>query len=94
MFALTRGYATSDNSTKSALVGDLAANVATKIVRPAGGSGAYSSTGKRFRIQVIKGKATSRRSTIAYTVDYDQLSRNIQSIHKTGGKILSISEIA
>ncbi|MBE9040650.1 phycobilisome rod-core linker polypeptide [Oscillatoriales cyanobacterium LEGE 11467] len=94
MFALMRGYATSDSSNKSALVADLAANAATKIVRPAGGSGAYSGTGKRFRIQAVKGQATSRRSNVCYTVSYNQLSQNIQSIHKTGGKILSISEIA
>ncbi|MDY6936433.1 MAG: phycobilisome rod-core linker polypeptide [Cyanobacteriota bacterium] len=94
MFALTRGYATSDSSNRSALVTDIAANFPTKITKPAGGSGTYSNTGKRFRIQVVKGKATARRSNISYTVSYNQLTQNIQSIQKTGGKILSISEIA
>ena len=94
MFALTRGYATSDSSTKSALVAELASNLPTSIVAPVGGSGAYSNTGKRFRIKVAKGKGTSRRSTISYTVSYDQLTNNIQSIHKTGGTIVSLSEIA
>ena len=94
MFALTRGYATSDSNTQSALVAELASNLPTSIVAPAGGSGAYSNTGKRFRIKVAKGKGTSRRSTISYTVSYEQLTNNIQSIHKTGGTIVSLSEVA
>lgn len=94
-FALARGYAASDSSsTQSALVTDIASNLPTSIVAPAGGSGTYSNTGKRFRIQVAKGKGTSRRSTISYTVSFDQLTNNIQSIHKTGGTIVSLSEVA
>lgn len=96
-FALARGYASSDSSSKSAkLTSDLAANLPTKISAPARGSGSFDNRGKRFRITVAKPGAGSRfrRSQVTYTVDYSQMTARVQSIHKAGGRILSIAEVA
>lgn len=96
-FALDRGFAAYDAASKQAkLIGDVAANRATKITFPAGGSGAYSNTGKRFRITAIKGNFGPRqtRGNLTFEVGYDQMSQKIKNIQKTGGKILSITEIA
>jgi phycoerythrin-associated linker protein len=96
MFSLMRGDATSSNSTKAAkLIGDVAGNRATKIVFQKSASGVYSNTGKRFLLTVIKSAAGVRatNSKTEITVGYNQLSQNIQRIQKSGGKILSISEV-
>ncbi|MBW4616332.1 MAG: phycobilisome linker polypeptide [Desmonostoc vinosum HA7617-LM4] len=96
-FAIVRGYATSDSSKAAKLIRDVAGNLPTKIAAPAGGSGAYSNTGKRFRITVSKTSSSGPRvnqGRTTYEVGYSQLSQKIQNIHKTGGKILSIVEVA
>jgi phycoerythrin-associated linker protein len=95
-FALMRGYATSDAGKSAALIGDLAGNRPTKISSPAKGAGAYSSTGKRFRVAVAKSSFGPRmtQGVTTFEVGYAQLSAKIQNIQKTGGKILSITEIA
>jgi phycoerythrin-associated linker protein len=95
-FALIRGNATSDSSNKAKLISDLAGNLSTKIKLPATGTGASSSTGKRFRITAIRVSSGARvtRSQATFEVGYSQLSRQIQNIQKTGGKILSITEVA
>ena len=95
-FAITRGTASSsDSSTKAKLISDIAGNLATAIKTPIGGSGAYSNTGKRFRIAVTNANFGPRvtQSKVSFDVSYSQLSRKIQNIQKTGGKILSISEV-
>jgi phycoerythrin-associated linker protein len=94
-FALMRGYASSDTGRSAALIGDVAGNRPTRIKAPTGGSGTYSNTGKRFRVQVSKSGVGPRvnRSVTSFEVGYDQLSQRIQGIQKTGGKILSITEI-
>ncbi|MGK7872839.1 MAG: phycobilisome rod-core linker polypeptide [Xenococcaceae cyanobacterium] len=97
MFSLLRGPATSDSSNQAKLITSIAANLATPIKWPAVGNGAASSnTGKRFRIAVSKAGTTPRykQSNFTYEVGYDQMSQKIQNIHKTGGKILSITEVA
>ncbi|NJP11383.1 MAG: photosystem I reaction center subunit XII [Leptolyngbyaceae cyanobacterium RU_5_1] len=95
-FALMRGFATSDAGKSAKLISDIGGNRATKIVAPAAGSGASSSTGKRFRITVSKVSYGPRvtRSAATFEVGYVQLSQKIQNIHKTGGKILSITEVS
>ena len=94
MFALYRGDATSDASNQAKLITDVAANMGTKIKAPVSGSGAYSNTGKRFRISAVKGSgARMKVSNVTYEVGYSQLSQNIQCITKNGGRILSISEV-
>ncbi|RCJ24721.1 photosystem I reaction center subunit XII [Nostoc minutum NIES-26] len=94
-FALIRGYATSDAGKSAKLISDVASNLPTKIAAPAGGSGAYNNTGKRFRITITKASGPRvTQSTTTFEVGYAQLSQKIQNIHKTGGKILSIAEVA
>jgi phycoerythrin-associated linker protein len=95
-FALMRGFAANDAGKSAKLITDIGGNLATKIVAPAGGSGAASSRTKRFRITVTKAASGPRttRSVATYEVGYSQLSQKIQNIQKTGGKILSITEVA
>jgi phycoerythrin-associated linker protein len=95
-FALNRGYAANDVGNSARLISDLGGNLATKIVAPAAGSGAYGNTQKRFRIVAAKSTSGVRvtQGTTTVVVDYSQLSKNIQSIHRRGGKILSLTEIA
>lgn len=95
-FALDRGFAANDIGNKSALVGDVAGNRATKIKTPAAGSGSYSNTGKRFRIAVTKGNFGPRVTQSNYSVEagFAQLSNKIQNIQRSGAQIVSISEIA
>jgi phycoerythrin-associated linker protein len=95
-FALMRGFAANDTGKSAKLISDLAGNLSTKIVTPASGSGAVSSRGKRFRISITKANFGSRvtQSASTFEVDYSQLSKKIQNIQKTGGKILSVTEVA
>lgn len=96
-FALNRGFATSSSGKAAQLISDVASNLGTKITPPASGFGAYANTGKRFRISVTKvsnGGARVSQSNTTYEVSYAQLSRKIQNIQKTGGRILSITEVA
>jgi phycoerythrin-associated linker protein len=94
-FALNRGFAANDVGKSARLIADLGGNLATKIVSPSVGSGAYSNTGKRFRIVVSKSSGVSmKQGTTTLEVGYNQLSKNIQNIHRMGGKILSMTEVA
>lgn len=95
-FSLVRGYATSDAGTPAKLISDVAGNLPTKIKALAGGSGAASNRGKRFRIAITKASFGPRvtQSKTTFEVGYSQLSQKIQNIQKTGGKILSITEVA
>ncbi len=96
-FALSRGFASSDVSSKQAkLIRDLGANLPTKIKAPTSGGGTPSNRAKRFRIAVTKGISTplARRSNITYEVNYQQMTQKIQSIQRLGGKIVSITEVA
>jgi phycoerythrin-associated linker protein len=95
-FALDRGFAAYDAASKNAkLIGDIAGNRPTKISFPAGGS-AYANTSKRFRIAITKAKFGARvtQTNATFEVSYSQLSDRIKNIQKTGGKILSITEVA
>lgn len=95
-FALMRGFATNDTGKSAKLISDIASNLSTKIVAPATGSGATSSRGKRFRIAINKANFGDRvtQSVATFEVGYNQLSQKIKNIQKTGGKILSITEVA
>ncbi|MGD1851418.1 MAG: phycobilisome rod-core linker polypeptide [Cyanophyceae cyanobacterium] len=94
VFAVSRGNSANDPIGKSKLVGDLASNLPTKIKTPTGSAGTLANTGKRFRIQVSKGGVTpvSRLSRRTYEVNYQQLSQRIQSLHRAGATIVSITE--
>ncbi|MEB3343520.1 phycobilisome rod-core linker polypeptide [Okeania sp.] len=95
-FALERGYATSDRNKSSRLTLDLAANLGTKITEPASVSAPYNNRIKRFQISVTKTGIgpVVKRSATTYTVSYEQLTSKINSIQRTGGKILKITEVA
>lgn len=95
-FALFRGDATSDASGKARLISAVGSNQAVKISAPAKGSGAASSRGKRFRVEVVSpGQgARFRRANATYVVSYGQLQERMRIIHRQGGCIASISEVA
>ncbi|NEP01797.1 MAG: photosystem I reaction center subunit XII [Symploca sp. SIO2E9] len=96
MFSLLRGPATSDRSKEAKLIPSLAANMATPIKPSAVGNGAaYANTGKRFKITYstsAKQAQLSKFSKRECLIDYKQMPQQLKSIHRTGGKILSIDE--
>ncbi|MEM8827809.1 MAG: phycobilisome rod-core linker polypeptide [Cyanobacteria bacterium P01_G01_bin.19] len=97
-FALySGGYASSDNITnKATLISDLAANKPTAISFPKSSNGETpGSNNKRFRIKATKASVGSlnRLSNQSYEVDYKQLNAKIKNLHRTGAKILSITEV-
>lgn len=98
--ALYQGYAGVDSAfTNARLVADLATNAPTKAELPSTGGrlAAYKdATEKTFKI-VVKGSKfdTPRRvSTTKYIVPGDRMTPQIQRIHRAGGTIVSITEIA
>lgn len=95
LFALDRGYAANDIGKSAKLISDVAGNRGTKIKSPATGSGAYSNTGKRFRIVASKANFGNRVTKSNYSVEvgYNQLSNRIQNMQRSGAKIVSISEV-
>jgi phycoerythrin-associated linker protein len=95
-FSLMRGYSTSDLGKPSRLTSDIAGNLPTPITFPASVAAPYTNRAKNFRITIVRANYGSRVTKSAATLDvgYAQLSKNIQNIQKSGGKILSITEIA
>lgn len=97
MFALLGGPASNDSSNAAKLITSVGANLPTEIKSPLVGNGAnYGNTGKRFRIAVVKPGVgpVVKRSNTTYEVSYSQMSAKIQNIHKSGGQIVSITEVA
>ena len=96
-YALYNGYASSDNVTnKATLISDLAANKPTPIRFPKNSSGGTPGVNnKRFRIEATKASLGSlnRRSNQNFEVDYQQLNAKIKSLHRSGARITSISEV-
>lgn len=94
-FALNRGYAANNAGNAAKLISDVAGNLGTKIKSPVTTSGTYTNTRKRFRISVTKASFGSRVTQSNYSVEvgYAQLSKRIQTIQKSGAKILNIAEI-
>lgn len=98
MFAIFRGPAESDKAVKSStLVAAVAGNTTTAIKppkSPAFGS-AHDAPGKRFKIVVAGQRAGSRRrlATTSYVVDGDNMTPQLKQIHRTSGKIVSITEL-
>ncbi len=95
IYSLYRGYATSDSGKSARLISDLASNLPTPIVFPTQGGGTPGCNNKRFRIKATKASIGSlnRLSNQTYEVGYEQLNAKIKSIHRVGGKIISITEI-
>jgi len=98
MFAIFRGPAESDKAVKaSQLVSAVAGNTAPAIKAPRSGAigGAPDATGKRFKIVVSGQRNGSRRrlATTTYLVDGDNMTPQLKQIHRTSGKIVSITEV-
>lgn len=94
--AIAGGNASHNSGKKPILTGDIAGNRGTKVKAPRGvGAGSTGNTG-RFRIVVTRantGGARTPRSNNTYEVGYDQMQNKIRSIHKSGGKIVSIESV-
>ena len=95
VYSLYRGDATSDSGRSAQLISDLAANLPTPIIAPTQGGGTPGSNKKRFRVKANKASIGSlnRVSNQTYEVSYDQLNAKIKNLHRTGAKILSITEV-
>ncbi|MEM9485907.1 MAG: phycobilisome rod-core linker polypeptide [Cyanobacteria bacterium P01_F01_bin.116] len=97
MFALLRGSATSDLGKGAQLISSLAANTATPIQPLAKGNAGYGNLAKRFKIAFASSQAAARLKRVSQqtiVVNYAQMSQAVQNIHKSGGKISSITELA
>ena len=98
--SLYQGYAGVDSAfTAARLVADVATNSATKVAVPGTGGrlGAYKdATEKTFKILVKGSKFDSPRrvSTTEYIVPGNRMTPQIQRIHRAGGTIVSITEVA
>jgi len=98
--SLYQGYAGVDSAfTASRLVDFVAGNSGNKITLPTGGGrlSAYkNATEKTFKILVKGSKFDSPRriSTTEYLVSGAKMTPQIQRIHRAGGKIVSITEVA
>ncbi len=97
MFSLLRGPATNDSDNSARLISSIAANLATPIKAPLVGNGAnYDNTGKRFRIAFSSNTSAARLKKFSVqqcVVKYSQMSRKVQNIQKSGGKILKVTEV-
>ncbi len=99
MFTLFRGPAETDKAVKgSKLVSAIASNTAPQIRAPRSGGvgGAVDAPSKRFKIVVTGQRNGSRRrlATTTYTVDGDNMTPQLKQIHRTSGRIVSITEVA
>ncbi|NES76006.1 MULTISPECIES: phycobilisome rod-core linker polypeptide [Okeania] len=98
MFSLLRGSATNDSDKRAQLISSVAANLPTPIKPLAIGNGAsYGNTEKRFTIAFSTSRSPARLGKLSRqecVVNYSQMSKILQNIQKTGGKIISISEVA
>ncbi|HAC63784.1 MAG TPA: photosystem I reaction center subunit XII [Cyanothece sp. UBA12306] len=98
--SLYQGYAGVDSAfTGARLVDEVASNRGGKIVLPGKGGRlgiSPDATAKTFKILVKGSKFDSPRriSTTEYIVPGDRMSPQIQGIHRAGGRIVSITEVA
>ena len=95
IYAIDRGPAQVSSSVKSAqLVAQVAGAEKGNKVKPAA-TNLNAGTTKRFKIKTTAAKFDSPRrvSMNEYIVSADKMTPQIQRIHRTGAKIVSISEI-
>ncbi len=96
MFSLLRGSATSDRAKGAQLIGSLAGNLPTPIKSLSKGNGVASgNNSKRYVIAFAScGSAAqiNHKSQQSLKVNFSQLSQTVRTIHKSGGKILSVTE--
>lgn len=97
MYLLDRGPAQIDSAvTASQLVYAVATNSSNKIIPPStylGGSGEANKKMFKIVVQGSKFDSPRRRSTTTYLVAGDNMTPQIQRIHRTSGKIVSITEV-
>jgi phycocyanin-associated rod linker protein len=103
IFQLYRGYANSDraqaNGGQSRLVREVALNTASPIYTASNGRAIVGtsggSRGQVYRIRATQGASSNsarvRRGTVEYFVPYEQLSRRLQQINQSGGRVVSIT---
>jgi len=98
MFSLLRGSATNDSDSRPRLISSIAANLPTPIKPLAVGNGAnYGNTGKRYSITYSTSQTVARLNRLSkqeQVISYEQMTPFVQKIHRTGGKILSVTELA
>jgi phycoerythrin-associated linker protein len=95
IFALDRGPAQVGSAVQaSQLVYEVASNSAN-VIRPASATVIGSGTEKRFKIVTTGSKFDQPRrvSTTEYIVSASKMTPQIQRINRTGGRIVSITEI-
>jgi hypothetical protein len=95
--ALSRGYAGNDGGTQALLISDVAGNLPTKPKSPMGEYTSVTTTGKRFCISItskLGPAAVNRTSKRELVVSFNQLSQEVQRLHRAGAKISSITEMA
>ncbi|MCL2924106.1 MAG: phycobilisome rod-core linker polypeptide [Trichodesmium sp. MAG_R04] len=96
IFSLLGGPATNDTDSRSQLLSSVANNLPTSIKLQTRGNGAnYGNTGKSFHIVYSTSKAAARLNRLSMkerTIKYTQMSSFVQSIHRSGGNIISITE--
>ncbi|MEB3193197.1 MAG: phycobilisome rod-core linker polypeptide [Snowella sp.] len=95
--SLYQGYAGVDSAfSASRLVDFVAGNSGNKINLPSTGGRLSTATEKTFKILVKGSKFDSprRSSTTEYLVSGAKMTPQIQRIHRSGGKIVSITEVA
>jgi phycoerythrin-associated linker protein len=97
IFALDRGPSQVSSAVKaSRLVYEVATNSANKVTPASvnlGGSGEANKKMFKIVVQGSKFDSPRRRSNTEYTVAGDKITSQIQRIHRTSGKIVSITEI-
>ncbi len=97
MYALDRGPSQISSAVKSSQLGyAVATNSSTPIVPPSinlGGTGEANKKMFKILVQGSKFDAPRRFSTTTYLVSGDNMTPQIQRIHRTSGKIISITEV-
>jgi hypothetical protein len=93
---LSRGRASSDRGVKPGAIRQVAANTIASPQKPVFQRNVVNNTNGVFTlvIDVPGNSRVNRRSARSVKVTYAQLSSRIQSIHKSGGRIVSISPTA
>lgn len=104
-FQLYRGYATSDRTqqagVRARLVQELAQGSVSPVSAISAGPAIVGTVGgdreKLYRIRVMQAASPGRlpqvrRSNAEYLVPYEQLSRKLQQINRTGGRVTNISQ--
>ncbi|MBD2230120.1 phycobilisome linker polypeptide [Phormidium tenue] len=100
-FQLYRGYGTSDRvqgGIRSQLVSEIAKNSSSPVGRGATGAAIVGGSGgdreKLYRVRVtqatVPGRPQVRRTCTEFLVPYEQLSRKLQQVNRSGGRVTKV----